>query len=1103
MTSPRTPDEEPGGDRPQTESPEQRPAEEPAAGGPAAPPPPQWLDEGQAPPGAHLLPEPPPLPPEGGGTEGASEAVRPEDQTLADQTIGDVDDGSTQVFDRGTAAGSGGPPAADPNMTVTDLADFMPFADKSAAPAEPEAEASPDSDKTSVFSSTPPPPATEQIPEARSVAESAAKSPEPPAPPAAPSAPVPFPYAQDIPGAPLPAPPPPAPTAPPGPPEPFPWAQEIPDTPGPQSYQAPAPPEPFPWAQEIPGTPAPEAAAPAPPAPEPFPWAQQVPGPPQQHPMANQPWAQEMPNAPQPQAQPYMQAQASPQPVAPPPQIEEPWRTPAPPKRKGKGVKKGLFIGVGGLAAAALVAGGGFFVVNMVGGDSGGEAGAKLAGSVFAADPATRTDGRDQQLTSVASAGATVVAVGYEADPRAARGRFLVSGDGGRTFKVAKVEDAGGGEPGPGELPRVVAGSEKGWIAIGVRAGGGGAVWTSQDGTSWRRLPDMAGQQFGANSRVRRVVASSSGYLAIGTTSKKGDFKDAEPAVWTSADGTRWEVKNGNKMGLPFERGEIQFLEAATSGNVVLLEGLHTANPGGGKPQVGRRAFRSDDGGATWTESKVPVPKGTRGLMVGGGPGGFLAIREIRAGGKAYGQAFTSKDGSDWTQTGRLESAGYQRTSSVLASGQGYAAVVVRGRDVAISRSQDGATWQDAGAVPMQKGRSLLSSTLSEGQAVMVGSDSGTGELDALLGVWDGSGAQVPVDLGKIPGAVRPDHAVTAVGASADRAVAVGSTGGDAAVWTSQDGTAWTRGQGAQNVLSRKGTQQLTSVTSGKAGWLAVGSDQVNPRRPLVVTSADGAAWQAADAAEQFRPAKNTSLATYAATSGPSGYVIAGEDGLSAAVWFSADLKTWERGASVGNNGLEALPNSNRWMRGVTAAQSGYVAVGGLRDPAAGGGPGARPAVWTSPDGKQWTLQQLQLPGGVAEGTLTHVAAKGDVVVAAGVAGAASLAYISADGGKTWKQTPLANPEGTTNLQVTALTATPKGFALTGTSGPPNDTDVVSWTSADGTSWTGAEQEGEGLAGGGEQAILGLVTFKDRLLGVGRSSGTTGEQPVLWDRPVP
>jgi hypothetical protein len=341
------------------------------------------------------------------------------------------------------------------------------------------------------------------------------------------------------------------------------------------------------------------------------------------------------------------------------------------------------------------------------------------------------------------------------------------------------------------------------------------------------------------------------------------------------------------------------------------------------------------------------------------------------------------------------------------------------------------------------------------------------------------------------------------VAAGSDRAVAVGSARGDAGVWTTTDGAAWTRGQAGQGVFSRPGPQQLVGVAQGKAGWLAVGSDQVNPRRPLVVVSPDGATWQAGDSAEQFKPAKNTALATYATASGPAGYVIVGEDGLSAATWFSADLKTWERGRSVGRNSLEALPGSNRWMRGVAAAQSGFVAVGGLRDPAVGNGPASRPGVWTSPDGKAWTLQQLQLPGGVAEGALTHVAAKGNVVVAAGSAGTSPLFYVSADGGKTWKESKPPMPEGASNVQVTALTATPKGFAAAGTSGDQGATDVVSWTSADGASWQASKPEGTGLAGGGAQSVGGLASFKDKLLGVGRTTDATRDQPVLWDRPVP
>ncbi|GAA3969065.1 hypothetical protein GCM10023085_59250 [Actinomadura viridis] len=1118
MTPPKTPDEEPGGDRPQTErqageqpageqQAAERAGEQPPAGGPGAPPPPQWLSEEQPDAGAPLPPGPP-LPPFDAG-----EATL-DDRTVVDRPRGDDDPNrSTQVFNPGTPPAIPPPPQSfaapqEPpaDVTVTDLSGYVPWAEKGAdgGAADPAPAADPDSDRTSAFPA-PEGAATQQFtsPEpAAGPAESPGASPTPPGP----SVPEPFPYAQQIPGTPLPAPTPPAtPPAPPAPaspppPDPFPWAQEIPETPAAASpTPPPAPPrpapEPFPWAQEIPGRPSPQPSPqPSPgtdpfPGSEPFPYAQPIPG--QDH------------------AAPPGPAHASPQPpgpgpaapAVPPPLIDEPWRTEPKPKAKRKFPVKALLIGVGGIAAAALVAAGGFFVLNRDGGTSADDGTARLAGSLFALDPAARADGRDQQLTSAAAVGGTVVAVGAEADGRGgSRGQFLVSADGGRTFASATVE-GDGGEPGPGELPRVVAGSAKGWIAIGVRPGGG-AVWTSENGRNWRRQPDEAGQPFGANARVRRAAASDNGFLAFGETSQKGDFSDAQPAVWLSPDGARWEQRVGDRIGLPIQRGTISLLEVAGSGGVLLLEGLHTANPGARKPQMGRRVFSSDDGGRSWVESKVPVPKGTRGLMIGGGPSGFVAIREIQAGGKSYGQSFTSKDGMAWTQAGRVESSGYQRVSRVLGSDEGYAALVVRGRDVTISRTADGASWREAGTLPNRPGRALNGSAMSGGQTVLVGADNSGGELNSLLGVWDGQGTQVPIDIAKVPGAARPDHTVTAVGAGSDLAVAVGSANGDAGVWTSRDGTSWTRAQGAQGALSRPGPQQLVSVTGGKAGWLAVGSDQAAPRRPLVVTSTDGASWRAADSAGQFKPARNTPLATFAAASGPAGYVVVGEDGLSAATWFSADLKTWERGRSAGRNGLEALPNSNRWLRGVAAAQSGFVAVGGLRDASVGDGPAARPAVWTSADGRQWALQQLPLPGGAAEGALTHVAAKGDVVVAAGGTGATPLAYVSTDGGKTWKESKPPLPEDVENVQVTALTATPKGFAATGAGGR-GSTDVVSWTSADGVSWKVSKPEGDGLAGKGSQSIAGLAAFKDRLLGVGHTAGQEREEPVLWTRPVP
>ncbi|MGW3773230.1 hypothetical protein [Actinomadura verrucosospora] len=905
-----------------------------------------------------------------------------------------------------------------------------------------------------------------------------AASPQPPALPHSAQQPP----GPQIPGQQPPAPQPPAPqpfasqSPPPPPPasEPFPYAQEIPDTP------RAAAPEPFPYAQEIPGR-SPQ------PAPQPFPWAQEIPGAggPAGH--APLPASNPMPNAPLGAALP---------PSAPPPQMEEPWRKPDKPKRKGTGKKRVLGV-VGGVVAVGLVAGGAYVLLGTGDGSDGSGEGAKLAGAVFPADPASRSDGRDQELTGVAATGSTVVAVGGEADPGNYRGVFLMSPDGGRTFQTAKVEGEDGGEPGATEVPRLVAGGPGGWVAIGSRPGGG-VVWTSEDGRSWKRQPDAAGDVFGPGNRVTRVIRTDKGYLAIGEHSRKGDFSDSVPATWLSSDGRAWDALTGEQVGIAI-RGKVVLEQAASSRGAVLLQSAHTPKAGASSF---RRAWRSTDGGRTWAPAKIPAPKGTHGLAVGGGEAGLVAVREIGSGKSARGQVYTSADAAGWKKAGTLKSSGYQQVQELLATESGYAAIVRRERDLLVSRSANGASWQDAGTLTEASGRTLLGAAAGGGQTVLVGRDPGNGDLNALLAVRDQRGTEVPVDPFKIPGAFRKDQAVTAVAAKGAQAVAVGSTGGDAAIWTSADGAAWTRARFAGGI-SRPALQRLTSVASGAAGWVAVGDSGGAPRTPLVLTSADGAIWKPVDNDPVFGSRGPQGLATYGTASGPAGYVVVGDDGGSGAIWYSPDLRTWQRGGGVGRNDLTAMPNGNRWVRAAAGGRFGFVAVGGLLDPKARGA--RRPAVWTSPDGQKWRLQQLQLPAGMEQGSFTQIAAKGDVLVATGDAlgssGAAVLGYVSTDGGKTWRETRLPEPGADGPVQITALTATPKGFTVAGTSGGAGVSDVVSWTSADGASWE-AQVPGGVLAGPGRQEITGLAPFDDTVLGVGRTVARSGEQPLLWSRPA-
>ncbi|WP_160161116.1 hypothetical protein [Actinomadura sp. K4S16] len=1045
---------------------EDREAERPEPGRAAqTPPPPRWLDDQGSSSGPLLPADDPEDDPEDDAPEDP-----PEDDPEDDPEDAPEDDAEAEMADR---------TVVDRNINETLQTVILPKGQKPAADRSAESAA----ERGDSGAATPP-----ALP--APVADAPATSTDIPAPPPFPYGqqapdvtraeiplPPPFPYEQQMPDAtraehlapPPPAPPQPSPGQSPSAHEPFPYAQEVPGTPARPSH------EPFPYAQEIPGAQTPPPSQ-SPPAAEPFPWAQQIPGTPPPAPEAVHP-------------------------VAPPPVIEEPWRTDGPRGSKGprKSIKKPLLIGAAGLAAVALVAAGALVVPGLIGGDDdGGDSGAELAGALFPVDAAARTDGRDQQVTGVAARGSTVVAVGGETDPQNSRGLFLVSSDGGRTFKSVAQQDADGGVAPPGGVPEAVGASPRGWVAVGSRAGGGGAVWTSKDGREWRRQPDAVGDVFGPQNRVNRIVGTGGGFLAVGENSPKGDFSDSRPAVWLSGDGRRWEARVGDQIGLQVEKGDFSLVEAAASGDVILLEGLIT--PDSKKPGPYRKVWRSDDAGRTWSTSDVPVPKGSRGLMIGGGgKSGFLAIREMKASKKLFGQAFTSKDGRSWTSAGKLEPAGYQRTNGIVSDGQGFTAVVVRGGDVLLARSADGAAWKAAGTAESKAGREVLGAAGADGQTVLVGREPGGGDLDPMLGVWDASGAAVPVDLTKIPGAVRPDHAVRGIAATDGLAVAVGSASGDAAVWSSQDGASWKAAQGLGAAFTRPGPQQLEDVAAGGAGWLAVGYDQSAPRRPLVVTSKDGATWQAADTAPAFAANRQGAPVTYAAAAGPAGYVVVGTQGFSAATWHSSDLQNWARGAGADPKMMAGAKAAGRWMLDVTSGSFGYAAVGGSRD-----AKGNHPSVWLSPDGKRWTLQELQVPAGATEGHLTHVAAKGGTLVAAGIAatpkGLNWLGYVSTDAGKTWR--PLESPSGGTTVVVSALTATSKGFAATGTTGRPGSADVVSWTSADGSAWQAATPGGTGLGGVGDQEITGLAAFGSRLLGVGRSADSNGGQPVLWSRPV-
>ncbi|MEU5881863.1 hypothetical protein [Spirillospora sp. NPDC047279] len=742
------------------------------------------------------------------------------------------------------------------------------------------------------------------------------------------------------------------------------------------------------------------------------------------------------PKAAKPSAAPRAAASAKPATPARPVESAE-----AAPARRKRRVGRAAAVTV----AAVVVVGGGVYAVT--GGEEEGRAaaipGAELADGFFAVDPAATTDGRVQDLAAVAAAGPTVVAAGAEGTEAAARAQFLVSADAGRTWRLASIRAADGGEPAPGDRPRHVAGGQGAWAALGD----GGAAWSSGDARTWTRATIPVQPK----DEVTGLARAASGFVAVGRT---GDHA----VLWTSVDGRSWQ-----RLERPRVPGVVAFDRVVASGDTVLARGEISRTATKGKGAKKRRTtvrepalWRSADGGRTWARAYVPHGQGSYGAASGlvTGPGGFFAIR---AGKRVTGPkkkrrterftvVFHSPDGSSWTalaRTGVLD-----RLAGGSAAGL---AALAGGR---LMRSTDGRAWQPAGDV---RGAAANGVTVADGGVPVVAGHRGDDPFLAVSGQ--------AVDLRPVAGAVQPERSVAAIASgAAGRLVAVGGTNGGAAVWTTATPDGWARAQGTF------GKGALSDVASGGAGWVAVGRGDRD--RPLALTSADGTAWRPATIAGDG--------SLMAAAAGAGGYVVVGASRGSAAAWRSADLRTWTPAAGL---------DRRMWMRDVTATPAGYAAVGGSMD----GKGTARAAVWTSADGLKWTVRRA--PEGT--GVLTDVAANGARLVALTTAGGA---VVSADGGLTWQTTA---PAGAAATGATAVVSTARGFVLAGVTGEPGGRDVTVWSSPDGAAWTRVPATGTGLDGPGDQRINVLTTHATEIVAVGVTAGHRGETPTLWRRMAP
>ncbi|MCO5991806.1 hypothetical protein [Actinoallomurus rhizosphaericola] len=784
----------------------------------------------------------------------------------------------------------------------------------------------------------------------------------------------------------------------------------------------------------------------------------------------------------------------------------EPWAPPARARRLPQVPLRPVAIA----AAVVVLLGGGAYALVGTGGDEPKKPAAPVpvaADRLFTPDPAAKTSGRSHALTAVVAAGGAVVAIGSEQGGVYSRAQFLTSADGGRTWQVARVRGADGGDPPPGEYPQFLAGNTGGWAALGVTSQGV-VSWTSRDARTWTHAAVVGA--FAPGDKINRLVRTGSGFVAVGTGATQGG--GTQGVVWTSRDGRSWTRVGPGQLTQQKGGTLIRASSAAAFGDTVVVEGtLRTTETVTKKVKkkkrkvtqtVDQEAFwRSPDSGRTWAPVTIPQGQGSSGdvtALVSTRSGLFAAREGSQTTGSkkhrhttSYAVIFGSADGQTWAAVGRLGTDGYSHLGALRGADNGLAALVpVGGGKTAVLTSADGKSWQRTGDVP--PGRTLTDVAPGTAGAVVTGR---TGTSDAYLtvaGVGD-------VNLGAIPGAVHPELTLTDVVADAGRVMAVGGSNGDAALWSSPDGSAWTRATLPAGTPPR----QLADVVHGAAGWLAVGHAG---GRPLVLMSADGGSWQAVPGGKTFG---GSGLTTVAAAANTGTYVIVGRNGdTSAAAWYSTDLKNWTWAGEAGKGDLHGTGDAPKWTADVAAGPAGFVAVGGQTKNKT-----AQPAVWTSPDGKKWALSPAApaLPQGAAAGSLTSVVARGGVLVATGVTGAAGVtgppaagapgsaafAVVSADGGRTWQ--PVSLPGAGQGTAVTAATVTAHGFVLAGTAG----SDVVLWTSPDGRTWRSSRPHGLGLDGLGTQRLAGLTVVGGTLVAVGFTGDASGDVPTLWRTPIP
>jgi hypothetical protein len=190
---------------------------------------------------------------------------------------------------------------------------------------------------------------------------------------------------------------------------------------------------------------------------------------------------------------------------------------------------------------------------------------------------------------------------------------------------------------------------------------------------------------------------------------------------------------------------------------------------------------------------------------------------------------------------------------NVTAGGPGLVAVgAVEEEVTAVWTSPDGLTWSrvphDPAVFGGEGNQLSMNSVTAGGRGLVAVGEEESGGGWVYAAVWtsvDGiTWSRVPHSDAAFGESGVQSMSAVAAGPSGLVAVGADSSKGAAAVWTSPDGITWSRVSHDKAVLGGLGSQSMNSVTLGGPGLVAVGSTWMGGVPDAVVwTSPDGTTW--------------------------------------------------------------------------------------------------------------------------------------------------------------------------------------------------------------------------------------------------------------------